>query len=296
MVWFSYHGGHSGEFCRHAKGQLAEVVQAAVAAGFTTYGLSEHCPRFQREHLYPDELGLELGELQQLFTGYVRAAVELRERHRERLELLIGFETEALPVADWAARMRALRASAPFDYIVGSVHSLGDTWIDLTAEVAERAAAENGGWESARCKYFDQLADVVEALQPEVVGHVDLIRRFEAPGFSFSAQALRHAERVFEAALAAGSALEVNAAPARRGFGPVYPGPQLLRRALELGVPVTLGDDSHGPDTVGVGLDACLQAIAAAGYTEVHYLTRREGRVVLERAALGDVRPAPAKA
>jgi histidinol-phosphatase (PHP family) len=292
MVWFSYHGGHSGEFCRHAKGQLAAVVEAAVAAGFTTYGLSEHCPRFHADHLYPDEVGLKPEDLAQIFQRYVRTALELRERYRDRLELLIGFETECLPVAGWAARMREIRESGPFDYIVGSVHSLGDTWIDLSPEMAERAAQESGGWESARCKYFDQLAGLVDALQPEVVGHVDLIRRFEAPDFSFSAQALRHAERVFEAALAAGAALEVNAAPMRRGFGPVYPGPQLLRRACELGVPVTLGDDSHGPDGVGVGLDACLRAIEAAGYTDVHYLTRTEGRVTLQRALLADVRPA----
>ena len=292
MVWFSYHGGHSGEFCRHAKGELAAVVEAAIAAGFTTYGLSEHCPRFQREHLYPDELGLDPGELQVVFDRYVYTAQQLRERYREQLELLIGFETESLPTTGWASAMRQIRASAPFDYVVGSVHSLGDTWIDLSPEAAERAARDNGGWESARCKYFDLLASLVDTLRPEIVGHVDLIRRFEAPDFAFSARELRHAERVFEAALAAGSALEVNAAPARRGFGPVYPGPQLLQRACQLGVPVTLGDDSHGPETVGVGLDASLRAIAAVGYTAVHYLTRKGGQVVLERAPLEDVRPA----
>jgi len=58
-------------------------------------------------------------------------------------------------------------------------------------------------------------------------------------------------------------------------------------------VPVTLGDDSHGPEGVGVGLHACLQAIAAAGYASVHYLTRREGAVVLDSAPLADVRPRP---
>jgi histidinol-phosphatase (PHP family) len=131
----------------------------------------------------------------------------------------------------------------------------------------------------------------VQTLRPEVVGHVDLIRRFEAPDFRFSVQSMRHAERVLDAALASGAALEVNAAPFRRGFGPVYPGPQVLARARLLGVPVTLGDDSHGPDGVGVGLDACLDAIAAAGYRDVHYLTRRDGEVVLARAPLGDVHP-----
>jgi histidinol-phosphatase (PHP family) len=292
MVWFSYHGGHSGEFCRHAKGQLSAVVQAALDGGFSTYGLSEHAPRFQPQHLYPDEVGLVPADLAQTFERYVRSALELRDRYADRLELLVGFETEALPVQGWAAKMRELRQCAPFDYIVGSVHSIGDTWIDLNVETSERAARENGGWQALRRMYFEQLASLVEALEPEVVGHVDLIRRFEAPEFRFDAAALEQAERVLEVALEVGAAIEVNAAPMRRGFGPVYPGPQLLARACEMGVPVTLGDDSHGPETVGIGLDACLRAIDAAGYRVVHYLTRREGRVVLESAPLAEVRPA----
>jgi histidinol-phosphatase (PHP family) len=291
MVWFSYHGGHSGEFCGHAKGQLEGVVQAAVDAGFTTYGLSEHAPRFMQQHLYPEEQHLVPADLAASFRRYVASALELRARYADRVELLIGFETEALPVADWPDKMRELRRSASFDYIVGSVHSIGDTWVDLNADTTARAAEQCGGWEELRSAYFDRLAELVETLEPEVVGHVDLVRRFEAPEFRFSAASLQHAERVLEAALASGSALEVNAAPFRRGFGPVYPGPQVLARACALGVPVTLGDDSHGPDGVGVGLDACIAAIAAAGYRKVHYLTRQGGEVVLAQAAIADVHP-----
>jgi histidinol-phosphatase (PHP family) len=292
MVWFSYHGGHSGEFCGHAKGQLSSVVEAACARGFTTYGLSEHAPRFLREHLYPEEAALTPADLGKTFERYVERAVALRDEYADRLELLVGFETEALPLQSWPQKMREIRASAPFDYIVGSVHSVGETWIDLNVETSERAALACGGWEALRAAYFDQLADLVQALQPEIVGHVDLIRRFEGYDFAFSARAMQHAERVLEAARSAGSALEVNAAPARRGFGPVYPGPQVLSRACAMGVAATLGDDSHGPDTVGIGLDACLRALVDAGYRDVHYLTRQEGRVLLQSAPIEQVRPA----
>lgn len=45
----------TGQFCRHAKGQLEDVVLEAIRQGFTTYGLSEHVPRYREEDLYPEE-------------------------------------------------------------------------------------------------------------------------------------------------------------------------------------------------------------------------------------------------
>jgi histidinol-phosphatase (PHP family) len=71
----------------------------------------------------------------------------------------------------------------------------------------------------------------------------------------------------------------------------VYPLPWILERAHAMGIGVTLGDDSHGAHDVGVGLDACLAAIAAAGYREVHYLERRDGAVQWAKAELSEVRP-----
>ena len=64
----------------------------------------------------------------------------------------------------------------------------------------------------------------------------------------------------------------------------------LLERACEMRIPVTLGDDSHGPEDVGVGLDACLQAIERAGYRRIHYFTGKGGEVHLESAPLESVR------
>lgn len=296
MVWFSYHGGHSGQFCRHAKGDLQAVVAAAVERGFTTYGLSEHCPRIDKEHLYPDELDLSPNDLARQFAAYFAEASHLKARYAEQLEILVGFETEVLPVRGWAALMRQLRNQHDFDFIVGSVHSVRGIWIDLDEEHSARAAQLCGGTVQLEAAYFDQLTDVIETLKPEIVGHIDLIRRFRGDEVGFCAATHRRIERVLEAAHTWGAALEINAAPHRRGFGPVYPGPEILKRACEMGVAVTLGDDSHGPADVGVGLNACLHAIAAAGYKKVSYLTRRDGELVLDNASLDEVRPRERKA
>lgn len=50
------HHSHSGQFCRHAKDQLEDVVQEAIRQGFTTFGLSEHAPRYREQDLFPEEV------------------------------------------------------------------------------------------------------------------------------------------------------------------------------------------------------------------------------------------------
>ncbi|CAG8665158.1 24188_t:CDS:10 [Gigaspora margarita] len=51
---FSHHS-HSGQFCEHAKGNLEEIVKEAIKKKFLVYGLSEHCPRYRIQDLYPEE-------------------------------------------------------------------------------------------------------------------------------------------------------------------------------------------------------------------------------------------------
>lgn len=50
------HHSHSGQFCRHAKDDLEDVVSKAVELGFRTYGLTEHAPRYRDEDLFPEEV------------------------------------------------------------------------------------------------------------------------------------------------------------------------------------------------------------------------------------------------
>lgn len=52
------HHSHSGQFCRHAKDKLEDVILEAIRQGFQSFGLSEHAPRWRVEDLFPEEVGL----------------------------------------------------------------------------------------------------------------------------------------------------------------------------------------------------------------------------------------------
>jgi histidinol-phosphatase (PHP family) len=292
MPYFSYHGGHSGEFCRHAKGTLRAVVERALELGFTHYGLSEHAPRYRHADLFPNEEKLGPDGLVGLFEAYTEEANALRDEYHGRIELLVGFETERLPPDTWFEQMTELRQRTAADYLVGSVHDVNGGCIDYdqprTLAVAERV----GGIQAMQVRYFDQLTELVLRLKPEVVGHIDLIRKFDGPGAHFEPVVMQRIEATLEAAKTVGAVLDVNCGAHRRGLSPVYPLPEILKRARQMGIGVTLGDDSHGAHDVGVGLDACLKAIADAGYSEVAYLSRRDGAVGWQSTPLAEVRPA----
>jgi len=292
MPWFSYHGGHSGEFCAHAKDSLEAVVRAAIDRGFTHYGLSEHSPRYREDELYPEEREAGVAQLHTLFEAYAEEARRLQAEYADRIELLVGFETEKLPADHWATTMLELRERHAFDYVVGSVHDLGGRWVDYSAETTAALAADLGGRSEMQRRYFDSLAELVATLRPEIVGHLDLIRKFDGMETRIDPGVFANIERVLEAVSAAGTRLDINCGALRRGLSPVYPLPEILSRAREMRIPVTLGDDSHGVESVGKGLDASLRAITRAGYREIDYLSRRDGETVWVSAPIEEVRPA----
>lgn len=303
MVWFSYHGGHSGQFCQHAQSSLREVVERAVELGFTTFGLSEHCPRLREQDLYVEEAPLTPADLQTHFSAYIVEARKLQTEYADRIELLVGFETEALPEDSWPQAMNAIANQHPFDFFIGSVHSVGGVYVDYKPEITLALERDLDGWDNLCIAYFDEVAKLVETLRPPVVGHLDLVRRFKGHDFSFSERVWPSITRALEVVRSTGALMELNATPMRKGFGPVYPTSEILELAYQMNVPLTLADDSHGVPSVGGGLDACLRAAANAGYQTLHYLTRSPRGVATPThhnpaihccaVALDDVRPAP---
>lgn len=302
MVWFSYHGGHSGQFCQHAQNSLREVVERAVELGFTTFGLSEHCPRLRERDLYVEEAPLTPRDLQAYFSAYIVEARKLQAEYADRIELLVGFETEALPEDSWPQAMNAIASQHPFDFFIGSVHSVGGVYVDYKPEITVALERDLGSWDNLCIAYFDEVAKLVETLRPPVVGHLDLVRRFKGEDFAFSERVWPSITRALEAVRSVDALMELNATPVRKGFGPVYPTSAIVELAQRMNVAITLSDDSHGVSSVGGGLDACLQVAANAGYRTMHYLTRSpEGaatpthhnpQLFKSAVALEDVKPA----
>lgn len=272
----SLHGGHSGDYCDHADDTLEAIVQAAIAAGYHTFGLSEHAPRLAPEFLYPEERERkrDVASLAKTFGVYARKSQELVDRFADRITLLRGFETEVVPEARYVEYMQRYREHYAFDYIVGSVHHVAGACIDGPAEWFAPAVEKCGGVEQVAIGYYNTLAEMVSALKPEVVGHFDLISK-NAPAEALDAPAVRTAAiAALDVVRDAGSILDLNTAGLRKGLGRPYPAADLVRAAHDRGIPFCFGDDSHRISEVGAGIDEARQYLLDNGVSSITTLTR----------------------
>lgn len=274
----SFHGGHSGQFCAHAEGTLEEVVRAAVAQGLTHYGISEHAPKSSSSALDVDELsrGLSAVDTQESFRELAEVEFpRLRAKYEGQVTLLLGLETDAVPQDGFVERTLRLREQYGVEYLVGSVHHVHEVLIDGSKEDYREAAARCGDEEALHLFYFRLQAQLIEGARPEVVGHLDLIRKHSRlPSIPDSVRRAvgENLERIADAGLL----LDVNASPLRDGEPMPYPALWVLAAARRRGVRLTLGDDAHAAADVGRGLAGCLALAAEAGYDSFYYLERGE--------------------
>jgi len=274
----SLHGGHSSGFCDHAGNTLEELLDAAVAAGYHTFGVAEHAPRIEPHRLYQEELALgwDVATLDRLFAEYAETLARLAQQYADRITVLRGFEAEVVPEQGYAALMLGYRERYAFEYMVGSVHWVAGHIIDYRREDFDRAVAACGGLEALAVRYYECVAEMVRVLKPEVVGHLDLIRKQAPDEASVATAPVRAAAfAALQAIQEQGCILDVNTAGYRRGLGRPYPAPWLIEAARDLGIPFCFGDDSHRVSEVGAGIDEARIYLHEHGVEAITVLTRQ---------------------
>jgi histidinol-phosphatase (PHP family) len=276
----SLHGGHTGEFCDHAHGSLREAVEAAVAFGYHTYGLAEHAARTEARFLYPEELelGWDIGKIQADFDAYARTARNLSEEFADRITILCGFEADNIPADSFGKRVHDFRERYAFDFVVASNHYVDEILIDGHESSFERALARYGALEPLVLRYYESLAEMVDALKPEVVGHFDVIRKRALPYGDCDTPAIRRAaEGALETVRAHQCILDLNTGGYRKGLGTPFPAPWAVQKAHDMGIPFCFGDDSHAPDQVGAGIERAREYLLENGVRSITALKRENG-------------------
>lgn len=137
-----------------------------------------------------------------MYDQFLQEAVRLQSKYQDQICLLIGLETEyfnrdslgLVKTLRQPRRQYRLRSSQDdyttagatavelpqVQYIVGSLHHVHGVPLDFSQELYLKAleTVGKGSWETLFREYFDAQYEMLQGLEPEVVGHLDLVRIF----------------------------------------------------------------------------------------------------------------------
>lgn len=265
----SVHGGHSGQFCNHATDSLEEIIQLYIAKKFPWVGITEHTPAISEELLYPDQRKAELTPefLLNRFANYMAECRRLQEKYRADIRIFSAMEIETY--SGYKEFIPALIKRFQPDYIVGSVHFVNDMGFDYSQEQYDATVAAVGGIEQLYCRYFDLQYEMIEFLKPSVVGHFDLIRIFD-PEYKeriHHPEIMKRIRRNLALIRKLDLIMDFNLRSLLKGAGEPYITREILKLALEEGIAVVPGDDSHGLNNVGLNMEKGIAILEELGFS-----------------------------
>ena len=219
-----------------------EMVEEAIKKGLTKIGFSGHCYTF-----FDERYCIPVREV----ANYMADINSLKKKYQGKIKILCGIEQ------DFHSNFSLIG----FDYIIGSVHYLktdDDTYvpIDESKEILIDACNKYfGGDIYALCEeYFKTVSKVVIKTDADIIGHFDLISKFNEDGALFDENNPRYVE-AYKAAIDAliphGKPFEVNTGAISRGYRThPYPSRAQLEYIAKCEGCVMLTGDTHAKENL----------------------------------------------
>ncbi len=222
-------------FC-DGKSTAEETVLAAIALGMDEIGFSGHA----HQPFDPDYCMSKEGS-----RAYRREIARLKKKYEGRIKIYLGVEKDLYSDED----------TEGLDYVIGSTHYLKfgreyiavDAGADVLADAIERCF---GGDALSLCEaYYENAAKIGEVLRPTVVGHFDLVTKYNEGGRFFDESDPRYIrawKRAADELLRSCRLFEINTgAMFRAGRTRPYPSLEIIKYIKSRGGRFILSSDSH---------------------------------------------------
>ncbi len=254
MAWLENYHTHT-TFSDGAN-TVEEMVAAAVANRMTVIGFSDHSTNaWSMDYCMQDE------------AAYRMAVSAAKQKYAGKIAVLCGVEQEWLSGKPQG-----------YDYVIGSVHLLktpdGYRDVDYTAAIQRETADAffDGDFYRYTKAYFDTVATLNETVAPTVIGHFDLVAKFNEREHLFDEIDPRYLAPAFEAIHTLcekkDTVFEINTGALPRGARRMpYPASVFLKEIKAAGGKIMFSSDSHTTQTLLFGEDVMCKAALSAGFT-----------------------------
>ena len=239
-----------------------EMVKKAIEKGFESIGISGH-----------GYMDFDVSYCMTLedTKKYVNEINELKKKYPQT-DILLGLERDYYFAPD----------GQEYDYVIGSVHYVEKNGVrydvdyyDVFADNVEKYF--DGSFRNFVELYYETVKDVVNKTGADVVGHFDLVAKFNEGNKFFDEDAGWYKECVIEALDEVSKTkpvFEVNTGAISRGYNKIYPSEFILKEIKKRGCDVVITSDCHNAETLGDNYDKAIELVKNCGFDKVFVLTK----------------------
>ncbi len=238
---------------------LEDTVIAAIEKGFDAIGFSGHSFTDFDLRYCMSNIETDL---------YVANIQKLKNKYQGKIEIYCGLEKDYFATDDRI-----------YEYTIGSVHYFEKDGklldVDASIDVVKKATEEfYGGDIYAICEaYFQLVADVKHKTNCDIIGHFDLIKKFNKNECLFSYANSRYINAGMDALnelLKTDVIFELNTSGTFAGrCGEMYPSDAVLKQILHKNGRVIITSDCHKKELLDYGFDEARHKLCSLGFKSV---------------------------
>lgn len=251
MYDYHTHSSFSGD----ADHPMEAMVQGAVQLGLTEIAITDHV-----DYDYADpSIDFDIDH-----TEYRLEIQRLRGIYGSQITIRHGLELGLQP--HLMDRCTQLVAAQKPDFVLCSIHTCSR--MDLYRGDYYRSRTTTEAWED----YLHELHTIVRNYKAyNVVGHLDILRRYDASAAAFPKESLKHGFMgIFKELIHSGKGIEVNTSGYRNPEEMPLPSWELLKWYHEAGGEIlTLGSDAHAPDVLAYRFPETIARLKDIGFKAI---------------------------
>ena len=196
------------------------------------------------------------------YPRYMEQIGKLQNRYGDRIAMKLGLEfgmqVHTIP------QFESLFGRYPFDFIILSVHQVEDK--EFWTQDFQKGKTQK----EYNRRYYEEMLNLVRHYKNySVLGHMDLIVRYDKNGVYPFQKIKPYVEEILKQVIQDGKGIEVNTSSHRYGLADTSPSQDILRLYYQLGGRViTIGSDSHKPEHLGAYIKETKELLKSIGFAQ----------------------------
>ncbi|EKV56780.1 histidinol-phosphatase [Brachyspira hampsonii] len=221
------------------KNTVEENIRYAIDKELISLGFSGH------SHFYIDDTSMS----EENTIKYLNNIKKAKEIYKDKIQIYLGIE------GDYYSNLnKDTDKEMGLDYRIGSVHYIDDSHnsyfpIDMSRETFNETINHFGNIKEVIFRYYDNVIKMIENQKPDIIGHLDLVKKYNLNKEYFTEEEdwyIEKTDEVIDAIEKSKSIVEINTKLMNKNnLNAHYPNKRIIKKLLEKNIPITINSDAH---------------------------------------------------